>query len=138
MQGQELRLDESLGTESAVLPKYRDMLRRLARDPVGQTIVFELIMRMFFLHILGGWPECLQNRRRAARERVREWWTAGVAAASAACGIFGPILAFRGEIEAQGRELSASAHPRVVACNATPRAAAHTAAGYHDITEEPS
>ena len=111
VQGQELRLDESLGSESAVLPKYRDMLRRLARDPVGQTIVFELIMRMFFLHILGVRPECLQNRRRAARARVREWCTDGVAAASAACGIFGPILAFRGEIEAQGR---GSLHPHIL------------------------
>ena len=103
VQGQEIRLGETLGSDTTVLPKYRDMLRRLARDPVGQTIVFEFITRMFFLHILGVRQECLQNRRRAAREKVRDWCTDGVAAASAAYGIFGPILALRAEIEAQGR-----------------------------------
>ena len=35
VQGQEISLDDSLGSENMVLPKYRDMLRRLARDPVG-------------------------------------------------------------------------------------------------------
>ena len=29
------------------LPKYRDMLRRLAQDPVGQVIQFEFLMRLF-------------------------------------------------------------------------------------------
>ena len=68
-------------------------------------------MRMFFIHVLGVRPECLHNRRRAARARTREWCTDGVAASSTAPGIFGPILAFRGEIEAQGR---GSLHPHIL------------------------
>ena len=93
------------------LPKYRDMMCRLARDPVGQTVVFELIMRLFFLHVLGVRPECLHNRRKSSRKHTREWCTDGVAAASTFLGIFGPILAFRGEIEAQGR---GSLHPHIL------------------------
>ena len=61
VQGEEIRLDESLFAESK-LPRYRDMMRRLARDPVGQTCVFELMMRLFFIHVLGVRPDCLRNR----------------------------------------------------------------------------
>ena len=58
VQGVEVRLDaDDLNAE--ILPKYRDMMQRLARDPVGQTLVFELIMRLFFIHVLGVRPECL-------------------------------------------------------------------------------
>ena len=87
VQGEEIRLDESLENDD-VLPKYRDMLRRLARDPVGQTVMFELVMRMFFLHVLGVRPECLQNRRGSNRSSMREWCSDGVAASTTACGIF--------------------------------------------------
>ena len=38
------------------LPKYRDMLRRLAQDPVGQVLQFELLMRLFFQHVLNVRP----------------------------------------------------------------------------------
>jgi hypothetical protein len=110
VEGQEVRLD-GLEEDSEVLPKYRDMMQRLARDPVGQTVVFELIMRLFFLHVLGVRPECLQNRRRAKPSAPREFCTDGVAASSTAPGIFGPVLAFRGEIEAQGR---GSLHPHIL------------------------
>ena len=84
---------------------------RLARDPVGQTVVFELIMRLFFLHVLGVRPECLHNRRKAVRKHTREWCTDGITAASTFFGIFGPVLAFRGEVEAQGR---GSLHPHIL------------------------
>ena len=110
VQGEEIRLDDSLENDG-VLPKYRDMLRRLARDPVGQTVMFELVMRMFFLHVLGVRPECLQNRRGSNRSTMREWCSDGVAASTTACGIFGHILAFRGELEAQGR---GSLHPHIL------------------------
>lgn len=110
IQGFEVRLDESMADDT-VLPKYRDMMRRIARDPVGQTVLFELIMRLFFIHVLGVRPECLENRRKAQRRKVREWCNDGVAASSSAPGAFGPILAFRGEIEAQGR---GSLHPHVL------------------------
>merc|ERR1711994_457299 len=87
------------------------MMQRLARDPVGQTLVFEKIMQLFFIHVLGVRPECLQNRRRTKVTPPREWCTDGVAASSSAPGMFGPILAFRGEIEAQGR---GSLHPHIL------------------------
>ena len=65
VQGQEVRLDDDeIGQDT--LPKYRHMMQRLARDPHGQTVVFELMMRLFFLHVLGIRPGCLKNRRRAA------------------------------------------------------------------------
>ena len=110
VQGFEVRLDDSLKDDDT-LPKYRDMLRRVAADPLGQTVVFELMMRLFFLHVLGVRPECLQNRRHARRTSTREWVTDGVAAASVAPGIFGLVQAFRGEIEAQGR---GSLHPHIL------------------------
>ena len=110
VQGVEVRLDaDDLNAE--ILPKYRDMMQRLARDPVGQTLVFESIIRLFFIHVLGVRPECLQNRRRTKQSAPREWCTDGIAASSSAPGIFGPILAFRGEIEAQGR---GSLHPHIL------------------------
>ena len=51
VQNEKNYLDKTLDTE-AVIPKYRDMLLRLAKDPVGQTRVFHLIMRLFFQHVL--------------------------------------------------------------------------------------
>ena len=68
-------------------------------------------MRLFFIHVLGVRPECLQNRRRAQMKPPREWCTDGVAASSSAPGVLGPVLAFRGEIEAQGR---GSLHPHIL------------------------
>ena len=64
VQGVDVRLDDG-DLAQVDLPRYRDMMQRLARDPVGQTRVFELVMRLFFIHVLGVRPECLQNRRRA-------------------------------------------------------------------------
>ena len=95
VQGYHIRLDDSLEGDNT-LPKYRDMMRRVAADPVGQTVVFELMMRLFFLHVLGIRPECLQKS-------ARDWVTDGVAAASCAPGIFGPILAFRSKPRAEAR-----------------------------------
>ncbi|CAK0796442.1 unnamed protein product, partial [Prorocentrum cordatum] len=94
-----------------VLPKYRDMLLRLAKDPVGQTRVFHLMMRLFFQHVLGVRPECIESRRGTRRSDPREWCTDGMAASACAPGIFGPVAAFRGEIEAQGR---GSLHPHIL------------------------
>ena len=68
-------------------------------------------MRLFFIHVLGVRPECLQNRRRTKATAPREWCTDGVAASSSAPGMLGPVLAFRGEIEAQGR---GSLHPHIL------------------------
>jgi hypothetical protein len=87
------------------------MLLRLAKDPVGQTQVFHLMMRLFFQHVLGVRPDCIESRRGTRRKNPREWCTDGMAAAACAPGIFGPVAAFRGEIEAQGR---GSLHPHIL------------------------
>lgn len=50
VEGIEVRLDDA-EMDTEVLPKYRDMMARLARDPVGQTLVFEMVMRLFFIHV---------------------------------------------------------------------------------------
>ena len=68
-------------------------------------------MRLFFIHVLGVRPESLQNRRHARGEAPREWCTDGVAASSCAPGIMGLVLAFRGEVEAQGRGFL---HPHIL------------------------
>ena len=68
VEGVEVSLDAD-DLDAETLPKYRDMMQRLARDPVGQTLVFELTMRLFFIHVLGVRPECLQNRQRAKRSK---------------------------------------------------------------------
>ncbi|CAE7258426.1 unnamed protein product [Symbiodinium sp. CCMP2592] len=93
------------------LPAYREMLRRLAADPVGQTLQFELLMRLFFQHVLNVRPETVDCRRSRPRGAAREWCQDGAAAASTGAGMLGPVLAFRGEIEAQGR---GSLHPHIL------------------------
>ena len=110
VQNVKIDLDPTLDTQG-VVPKYRDMLLRLARDPVGQTLVFHLVMRLFFQHVLGVRPDCIETRRGAKRADPREWCTDGLAASACAPGIFGPVAAFRGEIEAQGR---GSLHPHIL------------------------
>ena len=110
VQGVDLRLDDT-ELDEVELPRYRDMMQRLARDPVGQTGVFELLMRLFFIHVLGFRPKSLQNRRHARGEAPREWCTDGVAISSCAPDIMGPVLAFRGEVEAQGRGFL---HPHIL------------------------
>ena len=37
-------------------------MRRLASVPVGQTRVFDLVMRLFLIHVLGVRPDCVQSR----------------------------------------------------------------------------
>ena len=68
-------------------------------------------MRLFFVHVLGVWPETVHSRRRARVQQSREWCTDGVAVSSCAPGPLGPVLAFRGEIEAQGR---GTLHPHIL------------------------
>ena len=109
IQKEQVFLDASLD-EEGVAPKYRDMLVRIAKDPVGQTIAFHLMMRLFFQHVTGIRPECIESRRGARRDVPREWCTDGLAA-SMSPGIFGLVAAFRGEIEAQGH---GSLHPHVL------------------------
>ena len=85
-------------------PKYREMLRRIAQDPVAQTVQFQLLMRLF---IMFGQKLCSVDE--ACLAAVPESGAGSDGAAGA--GMLGPILAFRGEIEAQGR---GSLQPRIV------------------------
>ena len=109
-QGQEIRLDAN-GDYQDELPKYRDMMRRVAQDPVAQTVMFELLIRLFLQVVLNVRPETLACGRQSSRKKAREWCTDGVAAASTGAGMLGPVLAFRGEVEAQGR---GSLHPHIL------------------------
>ena len=102
MQNEKVFVDGTLDHDG-VLPKYRDMLLRVAQDPVGQTRVFHLIMLLFFQHVLGVRPECIESRRGSRLSAPREWCTDGLAESACAPGIFGPVAASRGEIEPQGR-----------------------------------
>ena len=40
---------EEFAFDTDVVASYREMVTRLASDPVGQTLVFELMIRLFFL-----------------------------------------------------------------------------------------
>ena len=61
--------------------------------------------------MLGVRPDCIESRRGSKRSDPREWCTDGLAASACAPGIFGPVAAFRSEIEAQGR---GSLHPHIL------------------------
>ena len=63
--------------------------------------------------VLGVRPEYWRNSRRAKTAPPREWCTVGVAASSSAPGRLGLVLAFGGEVEAQGR---GSLHPHILVC----------------------
>ena len=57
VQGVDVRLDDT-ELDGVELPRYRDMMQRLARDPVGQTRVFEDVdWRTALLHCLKGCPD---------------------------------------------------------------------------------
>ena len=64
---------------SPCLPKYRDIMRRIAQDPAGQTVQFELLMRLFLQHVLNVRPQTLDCRRGGSRSVAREWCTDGTA-----------------------------------------------------------
>ena len=111
VQGEEVDLGEVRPEMDPSLPKYRDIMRKIAQDPVAQTVQFEFLMRLFFQHVLNVRPETLDCRRGGTRKEVREWCSDGAAASISGAGMLGPVLAFRGEIEAQGR---GSLHPHVL------------------------
>ena len=59
---------------------YREMTERLAADPVGQAIVFELMMQIFFTQVLGVRPELIGWRRGNVTKPGEMWQGNGVAA----------------------------------------------------------
>ena len=69
------------------------------------------MITLFFRHVLGVRPECVSFRRGEARKRFAKWCSDGCAASNTDPGVFGPVLAARGEVEAQGR---GSLHPHIL------------------------
>ena len=102
VQGVAFGLDEEL-------PSYREMVERLAQDPAGQAIVFELMIQLLFEHVLGVRPDLVGARRGAARVATDGWFTDGCAAGATSS--LGCVLAALGPVEAQGR---GSLHPHIL------------------------
>ena len=108
VQGEEFHFGENEGDFDH---SYKEMVQRLARDPTGQTMVFELMIRLFFVHVLGIRPEDVGWRRGAARKSTGKRYFDGYAADFYEDSIFGCVAAAFGAIEAQGR---GSLHPHVL------------------------
>ena len=102
---------EEFAFDTDVVASYREMVTRLASDPVGQTLVFELMIRLFFVRILGVRPETIGWRRNAPRDQQRSHSYHGCAANVFISGVLGPVAAAFGPIEAQGR---GSLHPHIL------------------------
>ncbi|CAK0850189.1 unnamed protein product, partial [Prorocentrum cordatum] len=91
---------------------FSEMSQRIAADPVGQAVVFELMMRLFFVHVLGLRPETVGWRRGKVRKASEHWISDGVAAdLMGVPTVFGPLAAAFGPVEAQGR---GSLHPHIL------------------------
>ena len=105
VQGERVQLDQDVENS------YREMTERLAADPVGQAIVFELMMRLFFTHVLGIRPDLIGWRRGGVAKLSQMWASNGIAADIMKPWLFGPIKAAFGPIEAQGR---GSLHPHIL------------------------
>ncbi|MCP4006933.1 MAG: hypothetical protein GY725_22360, partial [bacterium] len=97
----EYRLD--LEEECNEMPTYGEMLKIVANDPVGQALAFDLTMRLFMLHVLGVRSDCVGLRQGRRSQCTQEWVTDGSAASSTYPGIFGPLRAVQGPLEASGR-----------------------------------
>eukprot|EP00959_Pyramimonas_sp_CCMP1952_P274159 5730646-Pyramimonas_sp.AAC.1 len=80
------------------MPALRDMLRRVAADPVSQAMVTNLMLELFLEHVVG-----------VKEQRGATGVSDGVAA-TGACGAFGLVRAYFGPVESQGR---GGIHPHV-------------------------
>ncbi|CAK0895070.1 unnamed protein product, partial [Prorocentrum cordatum] len=110
VQGEEYAFDNDLTEAEQVT--FSEMSQRIAADPVGQAVVFELMMRLFFVHVLGLRPETVGWRRGEVRKASEHWVSDGVAAdLMGAPTVFGPLAAAFGPVEAQGR---GSLHPHIL------------------------
>ncbi|CAK0792583.1 unnamed protein product, partial [Prorocentrum cordatum] len=110
VQGEEYTFDNDLTEAEQVT--FSEMSQRIAVDPVGQAVVFELMMRLFFVHVLGLRPETVGWRRGEVRKASEHWISDGVAAdLMGVPTVFGPLAAAFGPVEAQGR---GSLHPRIL------------------------
>ena len=100
----------ALDKEAPELVEYRELRLRLVHDPVGQAILFELLITLFYLHVLGVRADCVAHPR-GSYEPPEEHFTDGVAASVTVHGAYGPLVAARGEVEASGR---GSLHPHIL------------------------
>jgi len=106
VQGEEFRFGDEVSVS------YKEMAQRVAGDPTGQAIVFELMMRLFFEHVLGLREGTVGWRRGEVRTKAAKAWAShGVAADMSKPGIYGAIAAAFGAVEAQGR---GSLHPHIL------------------------
>ena len=105
VQGEPVEFDADVGNS------YREMTERLAADPVGQAIVFELMMRLFFIRVLGIRPELIGWRRGNVGKPGKKWNGNGVAADFRMRWLVGLLAAAFGPVEAQGR---GSLHPHIL------------------------
>ncbi|CAK0862279.1 unnamed protein product, partial [Prorocentrum cordatum] len=110
VQGEEYTFDNDLTEAEQVT--FSEMSQRITADPVGQAVVFELMMRLFFVHVLGLRPETVGWRRGEVRKASGHWISDGVAAdLMGVPTVFGPLAAAFGPVEAQGR---GSLHPHIL------------------------
>ena len=105
VQGEEFQMSEHINHS------YREMTERLAGDPVGQAIAFELMIMLFFTHVLGIQRETVGWKRGEARKFARHWNRNGSACNLEQPFILGPVAAAFGPVEAQGR---GSLHPHIL------------------------
>ena len=59
--------------------RYAELRLRVVNDPVGQSIIVQPFLRLFFLHVLGARPECVAQPEHAYI-KPRDWLADGVAA----------------------------------------------------------
>ena len=77
-----------LDKEAPEMFSVQGMNRVVARDPVAMAEFFDLTLRLFLRHVVGVCPELQAD---------------GVASACGVGGVFGPVLAYFGPVETQGR-----------------------------------
>jgi hypothetical protein len=92
VQGEPIEFDADVGNS------YREMTERLAADPVGQAIVFELMMQLFFTRVLGIRPEVIGWRRGKVMKPGTMWQGSGAAADFRTPWLFGPVAAAFGPV----------------------------------------
>ncbi|CAK0817607.1 unnamed protein product, partial [Prorocentrum cordatum] len=110
VQGEEYTFGNDLSEAEQVT--FSEMSQRIAADPVGQAVVFELMTRLFFVHVLGLRPETVGWQRGEVRKASEHWISDGVAAdLMGVPTVFGPLAAAFGPVEAQGR---GSLHPHIL------------------------
>ena len=105
VQGEEFKL------RTPVSATCREMSERLARDPVGQVFVFELMIRLFFEYVLGCDPHAVGWRRGEHSGESAPARQFGLRFDGHRIGMCGKVAAAFGPIEAQGR---GSLHPHIL------------------------